>query len=77
MSWAAKNARQEKEEDSSENSDEEEVNKHMEKDDGTLPETETEALRKMVLIDVLANYSQETVEEFWQVSKAVVKTTLV
>ena len=64
VAWAAKNARRaEEEEDSSENSDEEEGDQDLENDDGTLPETEKEALRKMVLVDVLADHSQETGDE--------------
>ena len=64
VAWAAKNARRtEEEEDSSETSDEEEVDQDLENDDGTLPETEKEALRKMVLVDVLADHSQETGDE--------------
>lgn len=64
VAWAAKNARRvEEEEDSSENSDEEEVDQDLENDDVTLPETEKEALRKMVLVDVLADHSQETGNE--------------
>ena len=35
----------------------------MENDDGTLPEAEKEALRKMVLVDVLDHQSQETGDE--------------
>ena len=61
VAQAAKNARRtEEEEDSSQNSDEEEVDRDIENDDGTLPEAEKEALRKMVLVDVLADHSQET-----------------
>ena len=64
VAWAAKNARRaEEKEDSSENSDEEEVDQDMENDDGTLPEAEKEALRKMVFVDVLADHSEETGEE--------------
>lgn len=59
--WAAANARRaEDEEDISENSDEEDVDLEMENDDGTLPETEREALRRMVLTDVSADPSQES-----------------
>ena len=47
----------EEEEDTSENSDEEEVDEEVENDDGTLPEVEKDALRKMVLVDVLADPS--------------------
>jgi len=43
--------------------DEEEVDQEMENDDGTLAEAEKEALRKMVLIDVLGDPSQETGDE--------------
>ena len=64
IAWAAKNARRaEEEEDTSENSDEGEVDQEMENDDGTLPEGEKEALRKMVLVDVLADPSKETGDE--------------
>ena len=64
VAWAAKNARQaEEEEDTSENSDEEEVHQEVENDDGTLPESENQALRKMVLVDVLADPFQETGNE--------------
>ena len=35
----------------------------MENDDGTLPETEKDALQRMVLMDILANSSQETGDE--------------
>lgn len=62
--WAAKNARRaEDEDDTSENSDEDEVDQEMENDDGILPETEKEALRKMVLVNVLADPSRETGDE--------------
>ena len=45
VAWAAKHARQaEEEEDTSENSDEQEVDQDMENDDGILPEAEKEAL---------------------------------
>ena len=64
VAWAAKHARRaEEEEDTSENSDEQEVDQDMENDDGILPEAEKEALRKMVLVDVLADPSQETGDE--------------
>ena len=60
VAWAAKQARRaEEEEDTSENSDEDELDQDME-NDGTLPEAEKEALRKMVLVDVLGHHSQET-----------------
>ena len=62
--WAAKNARRaEDEDDTSENSDEDEVDQEMENDDGILPETEKEALRRMVLVDVLADPSRKTGDE--------------
>ena len=61
--WAAKHARRADEEvDISENLDEE-VDQEMENEDGILPEAEKEALRKMVLVNVLANPSQETGDE--------------
>ena len=64
VAWAAKQARRaEEEEDTSENSDEDEVDQDMENDDGTLPEADKEALRKMVLVDVLGHHSQETGDE--------------
>ena len=64
VAWAAKQARRaEEEEDTSENSDEDEVDHDMENDDGTLPEAEKEALRKMVFVDVLGHHSQETGDE--------------
>ena len=64
IAWAAKNARRaEEKDDTSENSDEEEVNQEMENDDGTLPGAEKEALRKMVLVEVLGDPSQETGDE--------------
>jgi len=64
VAWAAKNARRaEEEEDTSENSDEEEVDQEMENDDGTLPDAEKEALRKMVVVDILRDPSQENEDE--------------
>ena len=64
VAWAAKNApRAQEEEDTSENSDEEEIDEGMENDDGTLPEAEKDALRKMALVDLLTDPSQETGKE--------------
>ena len=39
------------------------MHQDMENDDGTLPEAEKEALREMVLVDVLGYHSQETGDE--------------
>ena len=64
VAWAAKNARRaQEEEDTSENSDEEEIDEGMENNDGTLPEAEKDALRKMALVDLLTDPSQETGKE--------------
>lgn len=76
--WAAKNARRaEEEEDTSENSDEEEVDQEMENDDGTLPEAEKEALRKMVLVDVLGTPLRKLgTRRSSEVSTAAVKNSM-
>ncbi len=59
--WAAENARSfEDEDDSSASSDEED---DMENEDGTLPQTEREALRKMVLADVVIDPTQDSGDE--------------
>ena len=64
VAWEAEQARRaEGEEHTSENSDEEEVYRDMENDDATLPDAAKEAVRKMVLVDVLGDHSQETGDE--------------
>ena len=76
VAWAAKQARRaEEEQDTSENSDEDEVDQDMENDDGSLPEAEKEVLRKMVLVDVLGHQFQETGNEE-VLGRAAVKNTL-
>ena len=68
--WAAENARRSEEDDSSDTSHDEEDGSENDNDDGTLPQTEREALRKMVLGDVVIDPSQDSGDELEDVMES-------
>lgn len=68
--WAAENARRSEEEDDSSDTSDEEDGSENDNDDGTLPQTEKEALRKMVLGDVVIDPSQDSGDELEDVMES-------